>query len=205
MQSHYRNALRDYVIDVVGHFANDPRVLMWDLLNEPYEPEPLVISRQAFDWARSVNPSQPLTTSWGASDLWDVATYHHYGIPPEPTTVDSQLPVICTETSSPQATLPHFASQGVGWYLWGLVEGRAQTAGPFDILAPDGTPYDPDDITAIANFHTNYVPQTSQSGGTVPPPGPATCVLNPRGDLDGNCKVDLKDFQLMALHWLEEN
>jgi hypothetical protein len=73
--------LRAYVQGVVGAFAKDPRVLAWDLWNEPnntnsppyHEREPrnkvdLIVGLlpQVFAWARSVNPIQPLT-----SGVWE--------------------------------------------------------------------------------------------------------------------------------------
>ncbi|MCX7971134.1 MAG: 1,4-beta-xylanase, partial [Negativicutes bacterium] len=72
--------LRDYVGEVVGHFADDQRVLVWDLYNEPgnrgifvSETEEAFYSErleyyagqlltEVFGWARRANPSQPLTT-----------------------------------------------------------------------------------------------------------------------------------------------
>ena len=68
--------LEKYVKGVVGAFANDPRVLAWDIWNEPDNPntsaygkvelknkEELVqaLLPKAFAWARSAKPSQPLT------------------------------------------------------------------------------------------------------------------------------------------------
>ncbi|MBV9929817.1 MAG: 1,4-beta-xylanase [Alphaproteobacteria bacterium] len=76
---------RAYVEDVVGSFAKDPRVLAWDLWNEPdndgggrYE-DPSVQKRelarieqllpQVFAWARGRRPVQPLTSGiWSGSD-----------------------------------------------------------------------------------------------------------------------------------------
>lgn len=76
---------RAYVEDVVGTFANDPRVLAWDLWNEPdndgggsFE-DPSVQKRelarieqllpQVFAWARSRRATQPLTSGiWSGSD-----------------------------------------------------------------------------------------------------------------------------------------
>ena len=55
--------------DVVGTFANDARVLGWDLWNEPdnsYNSTQVAalvqLLPQVFDWAGSVNPIQPLTS-----------------------------------------------------------------------------------------------------------------------------------------------
>ncbi|HEX9937730.1 MAG TPA: cellulase family glycosylhydrolase [Longimicrobium sp.] len=68
--------LEPYVKGVIGRFANDRRVLAWDLFNEPDNINPgsyrafepvnkgelaLALLRRTFAWAREVNPSQPLT------------------------------------------------------------------------------------------------------------------------------------------------
>jgi hypothetical protein len=97
VQSPGANALRDetqyprleaYVRGVVGAFANDPRVLAWDLWNEPdngngppySDSEPknkqelvLALLPQVYGWARSAGATQPLTSGvwdgdWSASD-----------------------------------------------------------------------------------------------------------------------------------------
>jgi Cellulase (glycosyl hydrolase family 5) len=69
--------LEKYVVGVVGAFAKDPRVLAWDVWNEPdnlntssygkLEPEHkvdlvLALLPQVFDWARKAGASQPLTS-----------------------------------------------------------------------------------------------------------------------------------------------
>ncbi len=69
--------LKAYVQGVVGAFANDPRILAWDLWNEPDNANGgaygavelknkaelvLALLPQVFAWARAVNPSQPLTS-----------------------------------------------------------------------------------------------------------------------------------------------
>lgn len=74
--------LKAYVEGVIGAFANDSRVLGWDVWNEPagtnegsYEKEELknkvqfveVLLPKVFSWAREANPSQPLT-----SGVWDI-------------------------------------------------------------------------------------------------------------------------------------
>jgi Cellulase (glycosyl hydrolase family 5) len=74
--------LKAYVEGVVGAFANDPRILGWDVWNEPsntndgsygrLEPagkEKLVeaLLPKVFSWAREVHASQPLT-----SGVWDI-------------------------------------------------------------------------------------------------------------------------------------
>ena len=73
--------LQAYVTGIVGAFANDPRILAWDVWNEPdnggggdYAAEEppnkteLVdkLLPQVFTWARAAHPTQPLT-----SGVWD--------------------------------------------------------------------------------------------------------------------------------------
>ena len=70
-------ALREYVLGVVGHFRNDPRILVWDVWNEPDNPNTsaygtvelpdkaervLPLLKKSFAWARQADPSQPLTS-----------------------------------------------------------------------------------------------------------------------------------------------
>jgi len=79
--------LEAYVKGVVGRFANDERVLGWDIWNEPdngnggsyTEREPknkneLVIALlpRAFAWARAAHPTQPLTSGVWKGD-WSIA------------------------------------------------------------------------------------------------------------------------------------
>ena len=76
--------LEEYVVGVIGHFRDDPRVQVWDIWNEPdntndnsygrnklkQEPEDkqalvLPLLKASFQWARSVDPVAPVT-----SGLW---------------------------------------------------------------------------------------------------------------------------------------
>ena len=142
--------LERYIKDIVGVFRQDKRVLMWDLYNEPGNSglgnKSLPLVEATFDWARGVNPSQPLTISaWGGPaeitlrqlDLSDVITFHFYG---DYAGLKSQIanykkhlrPVINTEWmarlqgSKWETDLPLFKQQAVGCYSWGLVNGRGQ-------------------------------------------------------------------------------
>ena len=92
--------LKNYVKGVISHFADDKRVVGWDLYNEPdnvasSDPENLVnninfrglnrgpevkekhiyslsLLKKIFMWAREVNPSQPLTVGlWKDSEKWN--------------------------------------------------------------------------------------------------------------------------------------
>ncbi|PTT00447.1 1,4-beta-xylanase [Pedobacter sp. HMWF019] len=92
VQSPGREALKDttqyarlekYVKGLVGHFAQDSRILAWDVWNEPdntndssYGKEELPqkaehvipLLKKTFEWARSARPSQPLTSAVWAGD-----------------------------------------------------------------------------------------------------------------------------------------
>ena len=104
--------LEAYVKGVVGAFANDDRILGWDIWNEPdnqggdIEADvPAKVARvevllpKAFAWARAAHPTQPLTSGvWKGN--WtdpakestmtkiqlaesDIITFHDYGWPEE--------------------------------------------------------------------------------------------------------------------------
>jgi len=70
-------ALEGYVTGVVRRFRHDPRVQVWDIFNEPDNPnrnsygdrelpdkadKALTLLRKAYAWTRSCDPSQPLTS-----------------------------------------------------------------------------------------------------------------------------------------------
>jgi hypothetical protein len=147
----YWPKLKDYVTDLVGSYGKDPRVLAWDLYNEPgnsgmgEKSVPLV--EAAFNWARLARPSQPLTVGvWERNssmsrpimELSDIVSFHGYG-PPDDMMAIIEIcrkvgrPVVCTEWLRRQvgctfaAILPVFAKYNIGWYNWGLVAGRTQT------------------------------------------------------------------------------
>ncbi len=169
----YIRTLYDYVTGVVSQFRNDDRVLGWDLWNEPDNPARVYSSverkdkqqlvadllPQVFQWARSVNPSQPLTSGvWDGEwadparrstiaaiqlDNADVITFHCYG---EPGNFESRIneltplgrPILCTEYmarslgSTIQGVLPIAKRYNVGALNWGLVAGKTQTYLPWD-------------------------------------------------------------------------
>lgn len=112
LDSSYEPKLKAYVQGVVGAFANDNRILGWDIWNEPDNgggdvkaDVPAKVRRvdellpKAFAWARAMNPSQPLTSGvWRGN--WsnparesattkiqlaesDVISFHNYGWPEE--------------------------------------------------------------------------------------------------------------------------
>ena len=143
--------LETYVKDILSSFADDERILLWDLYNEPgnsgNKEKSLPLVQAVFDWARDINPSQPLTVG-----LWfdneplnefqlaasDVITFHHYWEMEKLETEIRKLktygrPVICTEWmartlgSVVKTHLPMFARENVGCFHWGLVAGKTNT------------------------------------------------------------------------------
>ncbi len=181
--------LEAYVRDVIGTFGQDPRVLIWDLYNEPGNNErgakSLPLLEQTFLWARAANPSQPLTAGiWGCKETdmqclhaSDIVTFHHYAPADQLRARIVALqrygyPLLCTEWmartlgSRFSTHLPIFLETEVGSYMWGLVSGKTQTSFPWgspagaqepelwfhDLLRPDGTPYDQEEIATIEQF-----------------------------------------------------
>ena len=166
------HALGPYVFEVLSRFGDDRRVIAWDLFNEPDQIDRLTLmsgSRQGksdaatalletvFDWARSVDPSQPLTAGiWEYGEdhgpitnplnalileRSDIVSFHCY----EPrvgleAVIDAleayRRPLLCTEwlarsSGSTVDLLEVFADHGVGAINWGLVDGRTQTRFPW--------------------------------------------------------------------------
>jgi len=82
--SRWDKDLKPYVIGVIGHFRDDKRVLMWDLMNEPdngngsYKKDELPnkakvalqLLGKEWKWARSADPVQPLTSGVWQGDDW---------------------------------------------------------------------------------------------------------------------------------------
>ncbi|HYF29715.1 MAG TPA: cellulase family glycosylhydrolase [Chitinophagaceae bacterium] len=80
------DALQGYVEGVVGRFGKDPRVVIWDLFNEPdninktsyndcgYGVEKAELSmhllKKTITWVRALNPIQPLTAAPWKDDDW---------------------------------------------------------------------------------------------------------------------------------------
>lgn len=163
--------LKPYIVGVIGHFRDDHRVLIWDLMNEPdneteqYKQEipnrtelALRLLKEEWQWARSANPSQPLTSGvwqgdWSEAGLSamarfqlensDVITFHCYDKPDVMKKRIASLrrfkrPIICTEYmarplgSTFGAILPILKDEHVGAYNWGFVSGKTQTIYPWD-------------------------------------------------------------------------
>ncbi len=202
-----QNTLEGYYKGIIGRFKDDPRVLIWDLYNEPgnrngedgislkeKEDIGLIMLRKMFIWAREINPSQPLTAGVWVNE-WvgpkateinrfmlansDVITFHGYhSIDRMKERVGSikpfGRPLLCTEfmartaDSTFQEHLPYFKANKIGSYNWGFVAGKIQTQYPWeswqkeytaepeiwfhDIIRPDGTAYDQDEVDLIKSI-----------------------------------------------------
>lgn len=169
----YRRVMQDYVVGVLSQFRHDKRVLGWDLWNEPDNPADAYrkverkdkidlvadLLPQVFQWARSVDPIQPLTSGvWDGEwadparrnpmnriqlDLSDVITFHSYA---DPRGFEARLdeltplgrPMLCTEymartlDSTVESILPITKRRNVGAFTWGFVAGKTQTYLPWD-------------------------------------------------------------------------
>ena len=152
--------LETYVKDVIGSFAEDERILLWDLYNEPgnssNSEKSLPLVQAVFEWARAANPSQPLTVGvWFDNQALnefqlaasDVITFHHYWAPEKLEREIAKLkvhgrPVICTEWmartcgSLVSTNLPVFVRESVGCINWGLVAGKTNTIYQWQELNP---------------------------------------------------------------------
>ena len=190
--------LEAYVKDVIGSFAHDPRVLAWDIWNEPnnggggnYAPTPdknVYVGRllpQAFEWARSVDPDQPVTSGIWMGDNWDkqdkldaieraqlaqsdVISFHDYSWPETFEKRVKQLlpygrPLLCTEFmargngSTFDGSLPIAKRYNVAMMSWGFVDGRTQTRLPWDSWRKPYT-YDEPPIWFHEVLHTDGTP-----------------------------------------------
>ena len=156
-------ALEVYVKDILKTFANDTRVLMWDLYNEPGNTGKLATSlpllKKVFQWGREVNPNQPLTVglwAWSFHELntfqaqnSDILTYHQYEGPKEHQLIIDLLkthdrPMVCTEymartnNSRFSNILPLLKKENIGAINWGLVAGKSNTKYAWNTPIEDG-------------------------------------------------------------------
>ena len=151
--------LEDYMSGILDRFADDERVLMWDVYNEPGNEglitNALPLLDASFRWARSIGVDQPLTSGiWEITSSFhelnrfqllasDIITFHHYGDVSHLQWLISCLrllgrPMMCTEYmarhlgSTFRSHLPAFQAEDVGCFNWGLVTGKTQTRFSWD-------------------------------------------------------------------------
>lgn len=156
--------LEKYVRDIVGEFSDDPRVLGWDLYNEPgnsgHQEKSIPLLKNVFKWARAAHPSQPLTSGVFSFDVpeicqiqvdnSDIITYHNYFNQRnhEIQVQNLQLlgrPMICTEymarpfDSRFENILPLLKKKRIGAINWGFVSGKTNTRFAWGEVRSDGS------------------------------------------------------------------
>jgi len=157
--------LEAYVKDVLSTFKHDDRILLWDLYNEPGNNrqfgKSMPLLKKVFQWAREVNPSQPVSAGvWNNGPEFrelnkfqlensDIITYHNYAyIDDHRHTIDTLKkygrPMICTEYMARrngslfQLIMPLLKKENVGAINWGFVSGKTNTIFAWDTPMPDG-------------------------------------------------------------------
>jgi hypothetical protein len=158
------STLELYLKDVLTHFANDNRIVLWDLYNEPgnsdYGDRSLPLVKNVFNWAREINPSQPLSVGVWKLELTnlneyqiansDIITYHNYGDATDHRKWIDMLkvhgrPMVCTEymartnNSTFQDIMPILKEEQIGAINWGLVAGKTNTIYAWSTPMPDGS------------------------------------------------------------------
>ena len=182
--------LREYVTDIVSSYGSDERVVVWDIYNEPGNnflislnlpivvrytkllgqlfkhmvlPSPTErLLKEAFQWARSANPGQPLSAGayylrpkLGAKlnpvslENSDVVSFHSYFKQEDSLALIAVLekkgrPMLCTEYLSRttgnnfETHMPIFKEKKIGCINWGLVSGKTQTIYSWEDHYPGG-------------------------------------------------------------------
>ena len=143
--------LEKYVKGVLNQFKRDQRIIYWDLYNTAGNAglweETLPLMDQTFNWARDVDPSQPLAVAawkdFGSAmtarklERSDLVTFQCFD---SAEGIEARLlllqrykrPIICSDWLMRQTgndfekVLPLFASYRAGWFNRGLVAGKTQ-------------------------------------------------------------------------------
>jgi hypothetical protein len=151
--------LKAYTQDLLRSFGRDKRILAWDLYNEPgnneYFDKSLPLLKKVFEWARQVNPSQPITVGlWGWDEDFpqlnkvtiensDIITFHHYNNAEHLKKKIKEFkslgrPMLCTEYMARtrdctfESHMLVFKKENIGCFNWGLVSGKTQTIFQWD-------------------------------------------------------------------------
>jgi len=151
--------LKGYIQRTMRRFADDERVLFWELYNEPGRGQGQKMGDkssklvyESWVWAREVNPSQPITSCTAGSVGQmnkainrvnaDLHSIHCYGPPDKLEALILEYkqdgrPVIVTEWlarttgSTVKECLPVMKRLNVGAVNWGLVSGKTGTIWPW--------------------------------------------------------------------------
>ena len=168
--------LESYVTDVLRTFSKDSRILLWDLYNEPgnsgKRDSSALLLTKVFEWARKVNPEQPVSAGLWAWDFEklneiqlrnsDILTYHNYEDAQWHRRVielfkASGRPMICTEymartrNSRFANIMPLLKEKNIGAINWGFVAGKSNTIYAWDTPITSGD-------QPIEWFHDIYFP-----------------------------------------------
>ena len=151
------------VDEIVGKYAKDERVIVWDIFNEIGNSRREMLSvpwmERFFEIARSHDPIQPLTAcAWTvdpsreirpwelrAIELSDVVSYHDYRSFEASIDILDMLkkfgrPLFNTEWlhrmqgNKVQSHLPLFYLEKVACFNWGLVVGKSQNNEPWEAI-----------------------------------------------------------------------
>lgn len=76
----------NYVKDTVSRFRGDPRVLWWEIFNEPHLPPSKfpqgdfsqALRHAAYGWATAAEPSQPVLSCWDENTDTQLVDHHQY-------------------------------------------------------------------------------------------------------------------------------
>lgn len=163
--------VKEYEQDVLRHFKDDSRIIAWCLYNEP-ENVPAChtypLLKKVFEWAREINPSQPLTAPIytrplsGSGNLTtrfptvtylcencDVLSIHCYQPADEMQRFIDLMktfnrPIFCTEYlarpfgSTFETVMPVLKKEKVAAYDFGLVKGAMQCHYEWNKVDADG-------------------------------------------------------------------
>jgi len=69
-----------YIQDVIEAHREDDRVLWWEIFNEPNMAQPYTVKLRelAYQWAKELDPIQPVTNCWDDSPETDLVNAHNY-------------------------------------------------------------------------------------------------------------------------------
>jgi hypothetical protein len=177
-----------WISEIIDLHKNDPRIIIWDLYNEPGNSGRNDITtphlKKIFDIAREINPIQPLTSCvWGinprtgemtncektALENSDIVSYHNYD------NYESNIrwikllkkygrPLINTEWlcrmrhNTVFELFPLFYLEKIGCYNWGFVAGKYQGYEPWEGLWDQYYEGKADDLDFTKWFHDLYRP-----------------------------------------------
>ncbi len=184
VRAHYeqhRQGLKAYVQDIVNAHKADPRVVFWEIYNEPNKSEDTVkLEKDALLWIKETGSTIPVTATgkeFSGAPFSDFPSWHEYGS----YTIVGDAHMLCTECMNRQGqsvpgVVEHFKGK-VGYIMWEFGIGRDncrfawdenrekprkdETPTPFHgIVYPDGHPWSIADVKALLGpsgyAHTHF-------------------------------------------------